>query len=521
MDAELLGTSIGPATGAVSRKLDADCVEWLVDNADAYREMLRVIARARQSIWITQLAFDADCRLYDADVRDGDSASGESLLLDALLDAAARGIAVRIILNETMLLDTAASLRAALHRARAIDIRVRGIKRFPQLLHAKMLIADEREALLLGSPFANGYWDDSNHEPSDPRRPARELGGRPCHELSMRIAGQAVQSLAVIFAELWNDVSVGARDDAPLECRPRRTREQRADGSIRIARTAPPAVLQRHPDGVAEILTEIEGALASARRLVYIEHQYLSSRRVIVALAAALRREPALEVVIVLNQNPDVTAYRGWQNARLSEAGLLTHPRVGLFALWRASPSSVSVHDWTINQVFVHSKVLIVDDRWLTVGSANLDGVSLHSYGDDFTGSLGRHVFRNVRNFDVNAVIGTELDVTDESVLMLRTRLWSEHLAIPSIQLGTRPRDGWLPLWRARAANGIDVLGARPRRGVTDALAIVLPYSRYATPSAQLRDVGVRCSPERLDVRFDPGWLEVRFSPNWVRNMFV
>ena len=39
---------------------------------------------------------------------------------------------------------------------------------------------------------------------------------------------------------------------------------------------------------------------------------------------------------MVLNQNPDVTAYRRWQNARLAESGLLAHPRVGVFALWSA-----------------------------------------------------------------------------------------------------------------------------------------------------------------------------------------
>ena len=42
-----------------------------------------------------------------------------------------------------------------------------------------------------------------------------------------------------------------------------------------------------------------------------------------------------------------------------------------------------------ITQVFVHSKVVAVDDRWAMVGSADLDGVSLHSYGDDFRGGWG------------------------------------------------------------------------------------------------------------------------------------
>ncbi len=63
-----------------------------------------------------------------------------------------------------------------------------------------------------------------------------------------------------------------------------------------------------------------------------MEHQYLSARVVVDARVQALDRHRALELVVVLNQNPDVTAYRGWQNERLLEAGLLDHPRVGVFA---------------------------------------------------------------------------------------------------------------------------------------------------------------------------------------------
>ncbi len=147
-------------------------------------------------------------------------------------------------------------------------------------------------------------------------------------------------------------------------------------------RTAPPALLDHAPAGATEILDVILDGIASARSLIYIEHQYLSSRPVVAALTAALERHSDLELIIVLNQNPDITAYRRWQNVRLAEAGLLTHPRVGVFALWSAAGGERGT---LLNQVFVHSKVLTIDDRWASVGSANLDGVSLHSYGDDFT----------------------------------------------------------------------------------------------------------------------------------------
>jgi len=189
----------------------------------------------------------------------------------------------------------------------------------------------------------------------------------------------------------------------------------------------------------------------------------------------------------------------------------MAQPRVGLFALWSAAGGPDKSQ---LNQIFVHSKVVAVDDAWATAGSANLDGASLHSYGDDFTG-VGRRVFRHTRNFDVNVVVdGT-------SAGRLRSRLWSEHLGSPSASLLERPADGWLPLWRARATANVAALNAVQSRGGVPAMrGFVLPYSVESTPARQLADVGVLVDPRHLDVCFNPGWLEVHFSPNWVRNMF-
>jgi phosphatidylserine/phosphatidylglycerophosphate/cardiolipin synthase-like enzyme len=399
---------------------------------------------------------------------------------------------------------------------------VRGVSRFPQLLHAKIVIVDDVTAFLVGSPFANGYWDDARHAPADVRRPMRELGGRPVHDVSTCIGGPAVRLLGGSFVELWNhadDVAPG--DDQPL--RPPTPHRPVADddrSAIRIVRTAPRHSTPRHRDGRMEILPALLDGIAGARSLIYLEHQYLSARPVIDALGAALRREPALEVIVVLNQNPDVTAYRGWQNVRLRDAGLLGHPRVGLFTLWTAAFDACKGRRM-INQVFVHSKVVAIDDRWAMVGSANLDGVSLHSYGDDFTGALGRRVFRGVRNFDVNAVIAVEPgdESLEAAVRDLRARLWQEHLGELVSSAALRPRGGWLPVWRALAQRNVKALGCHPPSGSLER-SFVLPYSSRSAPRAQLASLGVRLALGAIELCFEPSWLEVHFSPSWVRNMF-
>jgi phosphatidylserine/phosphatidylglycerophosphate/cardiolipin synthase-like enzyme len=248
----------------------SDAIRWLVDNACAYDALLSAIRAARRSVWMSQLAFDADCLAYDA--TGGATEQRGQRIVDAVIEAsAARAVDVRILLNASLLLDTAKPLRAFLRREGASRVQVRGVSRFPQLLHAKVVVIDGMEAFLIGSPFANGYWDDSRHVPVDARRPARELGGRPLHDLSCAVTGPAVAALEAQFAELWNDVSVSPEEHQRIPIISRAATSH----AIRVVRTAPRRVLAAHPRGLTEILSEIEVGLAAARSLVYVEHQYL------------------------------------------------------------------------------------------------------------------------------------------------------------------------------------------------------------------------------------------------------
>ena len=149
------------------RQHQEEC-EWLIDNAAAYDRIIQSIVAAKSSIRISQLAFDADCIAYGS----GESAD---ISVAGVVAAAARdrGVDVRILMNQTLLLDTVTPLRKWLASHSAKTVRVRGVSRFPQLLHAKMVVVDDAEVFLVGSPFVNGYWDNSRHAPTDSRRPMR------------------------------------------------------------------------------------------------------------------------------------------------------------------------------------------------------------------------------------------------------------------------------------------------------------------------------------------------------------
>ena len=492
-----------------SRGVQPQHIEWLIDNIDAYEKIAAAIESSTESIWIAQLALDPDFAV----TRPSMAGQTPVTLIDTLLEASEeRDVSVRILLNATLLLNTLRPLQRVIGKRQSLSPRfqMRGTSHFPSLLHAKIVIVDSKCAFLVGSPFVNGYWDSSAHVPVDDTRPVGELGGRPLHDVSVMVTGQVVSELQEFFEELWRDAE---GDDSRT---PFLRLEPLADSRL-LKRSIPRAVLSSPEHGTTEILDEIKQALARARRLIYVEHQYLSSREVITALRDALARNDELEIVLVLNQNPDITAYARWQLRALREFGLLDHPRVGLFALW--SVSSKQGGSRNINQVFVHSKVMVIDDAWAICGSANLDGVSLHSYGDDFSGFIGRRVFRDIRSFDV--AVFTRSDgsgIAASPARILRERLWQEHLGAHTTLPATAPRDGWIALWRKVAGRNVATLNAG------DTLppgSFVLPFSTSLQPSAQLRDSELDVDAASLKLAFNPGWIERRFNPRWIRNMFL
>jgi phosphatidylserine/phosphatidylglycerophosphate/cardiolipin synthase-like enzyme len=196
----------------------------------------------------------------------------------------------------------------------------------------------------------------------------------------------------------------------------------------------PERIYSRSSDGSFGILESYLRALRSAERFVYLETQYLWSPEIVAVLADKLRRPPhdRFRLLLMLPARPkggadDTRGALGELIEADGDAGRVL--ACCLFA--RAGAAS--------DAIYVHAKVGIVDDRWLTVGSANLND---HSLFND-----------------------TELNVvTHDAALARETRLalWAEHLESTPAEVDGDPADVIDRRWRPIAEEQLD----RRRKGL-------------------------------------------------------
>jgi phosphatidylserine/phosphatidylglycerophosphate/cardiolipin synthase-like enzyme len=260
--------------------------------------------------------------------------------------------------------------------------------------------------------FGGDRFDDGEH------RARRRLGW---HDVGTRLRGPAVADVAAHFALRWLEVTGERLAVAPPP-------PPAGDTTVQVVRTVAEDMYDHVPNGDFRILESYLRALRGARRLIYLENQFLWAPEIVDVLAAKLRAPPGddFRLVVLLprraNNGQDDT--RG-QLARLIGADDGGRRFVGATLRSRSGART--------DPLYVHAKVGIVDDGWLTIGSANLNA---HSLMND-----------------------TEMNVvTDDAQLArdTRERLWAEHLELPLGEVrGRDPRElvdeHWIPIAREQA----------------------------------------------------------------------
>lgn len=238
--------------------------------------------------------------------------------------------------------------------------------------HQKIVVIDDRFAVCGGIDMTGDRWDTPEHREHDPRRigPNRRRYG-PWHDIAMMIEGGAAGALAELGRDRWRRAGGPPLQPCatpPESAWPAKLAADFVDVEIGLARTS--ARWRSYPE-VREIEALFALQIARARRFIYAESQYFASRRVAEALAQRLAEPDPPEVVLINPLSSD-----GWlQQAAMDGARVRLIHAIADYD--RSRRFRVFVPYSGAKPIYVHAKLMIVDDEILRIGSANLNNRSM------------------------------------------------------------------------------------------------------------------------------------------------
>jgi phosphatidylserine/phosphatidylglycerophosphate/cardiolipin synthase-like enzyme len=331
--------------------------------------------------------------------------------------AVGKGVDVRILLWETYTLLFPANAQEAQSAFEPLGVRCllddshMGLFNHPTTaLHQKTVVVDNRFAFVGGVDMmieGNGEydrWDSKSHLFNNPLRINNAgISSHGWHDVHTVFEGQAVYDVERNFCQRWNAVVQRHKMDEGLllelpeladSVQGKTEHESREVGDelyLQVTRTVPDRIYDFAPDGIATILASYLCAIQNAQRFIYIENQYFWRRtflglensalgiphadmeQLIAALADAIAR--GVIVTFLLPDNPNVGReftddglhYLWEQCAEAVKLGSLSAYTLG------TSFQKEGEERRYYRPIYVHGKVAIVDDAWITVGSANLN----------------------------------------------------------------------------------------------------------------------------------------------------
>ncbi len=398
----------------------AERAALLVDGEQYFHAFAAAAERARDSIIVLAWDFNSRTLLRCDDAESDDTASDAPARLGDFLNHLARhrrGLEVRILIwDYPMVFGTDREFPSVYglgwrpHR----HVRVRYDNTHPVTgsHHQKIVVIDDAVAFCGGMDLTCKRWDTREHRPRDERRCSEAVPYPPMHDATMMVDGRAARALGELARERWRRATgrhlatnARANDPWPAHVQPDLRRVD-----VAISRTQPRT--DEH-EAVREIEALYLDMIAAARKSIYIENQYFTAHRIGEALAARLAEADGPEVVIVLR-----LLSHGWleeltmQNLRKALIARLrkvdVHSRLTV-----CYPHVEGLVDGTC--IDVHSKIMVIDDEWLRVGSAN---VSNRSMGFD-------------TECDLTVQAQGRADVRT-AIRSFRDGLLAEHLGVPA-----------------------------------------------------------------------------------------
>lgn len=285
-------------------------------------------------------------------------------------------------------------------------------------LHQKLVCIDDCIGFAGGIDLTARRWDTPEHAPINPlRQDPAGVAYEPVHDVQIAVEGDVACAIGDICRTAWYRATgehLSRCIDAPLAW----------PGAFPPLLSGCDAVLARTETGQDGQSAHVEAValtldiLASARRYIYIEAQYFASETVTDVLCRQLAAAEGPEIVVIATRHSHGTIERlimgenrNRMLRRLRKADAHGRLRLGYPVVPKA--------DEDVQEVVVHSKLVIADGRYLKIGSSNMNQRS--------------------QGFDTECDIAVEADgaAASASIDALRDRLLCEHLGAEPEQFAT------------------------------------------------------------------------------------
>lgn len=363
----------------------ADRVSFLIDGADYFRTLHHSLPQARQQIMI--LAWDIYSQLKLIPSKTEGESEGVPTISE-LLDQLVRdnhNLCVNILSWDFSLLYALSREWLPIYK---LDWSTH--RRFKFCLddqfplgashHQKIVVIDDALAFSGGLDLTRGRWDTPEHRADDERRSVVDgdpLPIRPYHDVQMAVTGTVAAALGSLARERWRRAT-GRKLAAPEllsaangSLWPAELQVDIEDVDVAIVRTAP---AYNEFVEVREVEQLYLDSIAAAEKYIYIENQFFTTPLITRALARRLAETDGPEIILNFPLNTE-----GWLSQqsmdmmrviairRLREADKHNH-----LAIYY--PAKPDLGELSIN---LHAKIMIMDDCFVRVGSANLNNRSM------------------------------------------------------------------------------------------------------------------------------------------------
>jgi phosphatidylserine/phosphatidylglycerophosphate/cardiolipin synthase-like enzyme len=299
----------------------------------------------------------------------------------------------------------------------------------------------KNSAYVGGIDLANDRWDTATH-----RKTAKDFEFFGWHDVQVKVEGDALYALWANFAERWDSANrvLGKATNPAYRLAPCPVPVLNdlnpGTHNVQVLRTVAEAASSDPdrfmPNGEMTVLAGLAKAIRKAECYIYIEEQYLWDCELADLIAQQLKDKPGLRLIVVLAAESSLLPVMWTYNFHLrseflrrvmgvaTKADIAFGPKTrvyvyGLYQTLEKAPKAV----------YVHSKLIIIDDRYVAIGSANVDRRSMRIETELTLGIVDATTVAST----LNGQAATVCKFAKE----LRERLWKEHLNF----IGTLPDD--------------------------------------------------------------------------------